>query len=74
MVGMNIPKDQLNSIVKRTMKEADCDKDGFISLDEFKKVLLYNHLNYLMIVIIIIIKALDDIEVAERMSVCFSRT
>ena len=38
MVGMNIQKDRLNSIVKRTMKEADTDRNGFISLEEFKKV------------------------------------
>lgn len=36
---MNIPKDQFNSIVARTMKEADLDQDGFITFDEFKKVL-----------------------------------
>ena len=39
MVGMNIAKEHLNSIVKRTMKEADTNRDGFITLDEFKKVM-----------------------------------
>lgn len=29
---------QLNSIVRRTMKEADEDKDNFIDFEEFKKV------------------------------------
>ena len=44
---MNIQKDRLNSIVKRTMKEADTDKNGFISLDEFKKVCnIINNNNY----------------------------
>ena len=32
---------QLNSIVHRTMTEADKDKDSFIDFEEFKKVLTY---------------------------------
>ena len=43
MVGMNIPQEHVHSIVKRTMKEADEDKDNFISLEEFKKVNIFNN-------------------------------
>ena len=38
MVGHHIPGEQLDLIVKRTMKEADEDKDNFLNFDEFKKV------------------------------------
>ena len=46
MVGMNIPQEHVHSIVKRTMKEADEDKDDFISLEEFKKVNIHVFNNY----------------------------
>jgi len=39
MVGDNITEEQLNSIAERTIMEADDDKDGFISFDDFCKVL-----------------------------------
>lgn len=39
MVGLHIPKEQLNSIVRRTIKEADKDKDNCINLEEFKQAL-----------------------------------
>ena len=38
MVGIHIPKEQINLIVRRTMKEADVNKDDAISFEEFKKV------------------------------------
>ena len=38
MVGIHIPREQINLIVRRTMKEADLNKDDSISFDEFKKV------------------------------------
>lgn len=41
MVGHHIPHEQLDLIVKRTMKEADEDKDNFLNFDEFKKVQRY---------------------------------
>merc|ERR1712110_775789 len=39
MVGDNFTEEQLNSIAERTIMEADDDKDGFISFDDFCKVL-----------------------------------
>jgi len=39
MVGANISKDQLVSIAERTLLEADTDKDGIISFEEFVRVL-----------------------------------
>lgn len=39
MVGLHIPSEHLNSIVKRTLKEADKDKDNKISLEELTEVL-----------------------------------
>ena len=50
MVGLNIPKDQVSSIVKKTMKEADEDKDNFISLEEFKKVLIIKLMSMIFLV------------------------
>lgn len=38
MVGLNITEEQLGSIVKRTMKEADKNKDELIDIEEFKRV------------------------------------
>ncbi|XP_064403797.1 calcineurin B homologous protein 1-like isoform X2 [Halichondria panicea] len=39
MVGLHIPKDQLNSIVRRTMKEADENEDNLIDMGEFTRCL-----------------------------------
>uniref|UniRef100_A0A914HJ13 EF-hand domain-containing protein n=1 Tax=Globodera rostochiensis TaxID=31243 RepID=A0A914HJ13_GLORO len=39
MVGSNITADQLDSIADRTITEADADKDGKISFDEFCKAM-----------------------------------
>ncbi len=39
MVGLHIPKEQLNSIVRRTMKEADKNDDNLIDMEEFLKCL-----------------------------------
>lgn len=35
MVGANITSDQLDKIADRTIEEADADRDGKISFDEF---------------------------------------
>ncbi|CCD72397.1 EF-hand domain-containing protein [Caenorhabditis elegans] len=35
MIGVGVPKDQVNSIADRTMREADRDGDGFITFQEF---------------------------------------
>lgn len=39
MVGSNISEDQLQSIAHRTITEADTDKDGLISFEEFVQAL-----------------------------------
>jgi serine/threonine-protein phosphatase 2B regulatory subunit len=39
MVGTNLTDVQLQQIVDKTIQEADEDKDGMISIDEFQKVL-----------------------------------
>jgi len=39
MVGSNISQDQLVSIAQRTISEADTDKDGLISFEEFVQAL-----------------------------------
>eukprot|EP00794_Sanderia_malayensis_P019913 gene19913-21860_t len=39
MVGVNISDEQLGCIADRTMSEADHDRDGYISFDEFKKMM-----------------------------------
>lgn len=39
MVGLHISNEELTSIVRRTMREADKDQDGFIDLEEFKTAL-----------------------------------
>jgi calcineurin B family protein 1 len=39
MVGSNISQDQLQSIAHRTISEADSDKDGLISFEEFVQAL-----------------------------------
>ena len=38
LVGHHIAQEQVYSIVKRTMREADINEDQFISLEEFKQV------------------------------------
>lgn len=38
MVGSNLKDQQLQQIVDKTIMEADLDKDGKISFDEFKKM------------------------------------
>lgn len=38
MIGVGVPKDQVNSIADRTMREADRDGDGFITFQEFCNV------------------------------------
>lgn len=38
MVGSNLKDQQLQQIVDKTLMEADLDKDGKISFDEFKKM------------------------------------
>jgi len=39
MVGSNISSDQLESIAQRTIQDADVDKDGLISFEEFVNAL-----------------------------------
>ena len=39
MVGDNITEAQLNSIAERTLAEADEDKDGFVTFDDFKNIM-----------------------------------
>ncbi|XP_003385569.1 PREDICTED: calcineurin B homologous protein 1-like [Amphimedon queenslandica] len=39
LVGHHIAQEQVYSIVKRTMREADINEDQFISLEEFKQAL-----------------------------------
>lgn len=39
MVGSNISEEQLGSIADRTLIEADTDKDGVITFDEFVKIM-----------------------------------
>lgn len=39
MVGANISDEQLGSIADRTLSEADDDQDGYISFDEFSKMM-----------------------------------
>jgi Ca2+-binding EF-hand superfamily protein len=39
LVGLNIPQEQVNQIVSRTMKEADLDKDNHLDFEEFKRAL-----------------------------------
>jgi len=39
MVGDNITESQLSSIADRTLAEADEDKDGFITFDDFKNIM-----------------------------------
>lgn len=38
MLGMKVTDEQLQSIAERAIQEADLDKDGAISFDEFRKV------------------------------------
>lgn len=38
MVGVNIGKEQLESIAHRTIKDADADSDDAIDFEEFKQV------------------------------------
>lgn len=38
MVGSNKSSEQLTAIADRTMQEADEDKDGYLSYEEFSKV------------------------------------
>ena len=38
MVGSNLKDQQLQQIVDKTIMEADLDKDGKISFEEFKKM------------------------------------
>lgn len=38
MLGMQVTEEQLQSIAERAIQEADLDKDGAISFDEFRKV------------------------------------
>lgn len=38
MVGSNLKDQQLQQIVDKTLMEADLDKDGKISFEEFKKM------------------------------------
>lgn len=40
--NLEIPKDQIDGIVDATFKEADTDKDGKISFDEYR-VLVTKH-------------------------------
>ena len=51
LVGVNIPQEQINSIVRRTMREADLDKDDFISLSEFKAV--HTKINIIIIIVML---------------------
>lgn len=39
MVGDNITEAQLSSIAERTLAEADEDKDGFITFEDFKNIM-----------------------------------
>ncbi|XP_038163889.1 calcineurin B homologous protein 2 isoform X1 [Cyprinodon tularosa] len=39
MLGMQVTEEQLQSIAERAIQEADLDKDGAISFDEFRKSL-----------------------------------
>lgn len=39
MLGLQVTEEQLQSIAERAIQEADLDKDGAISFDEFKKSL-----------------------------------
>ena len=45
MVGTNLTDVQLQQIVDKTILEADSDRDGKISFDEFSKVLANTDLN-----------------------------
>ena len=47
MVGVNIDDDQLALIADRTIQEADDDKDGFISYEEFSKVRVFIVISHL---------------------------
>ncbi|TRY89848.1 hypothetical protein DNTS_024915 [Danionella cerebrum] len=40
MLGMQVTEEQLESIADRTIQEADLDRDGAISFEEFRKVSL----------------------------------
>ena len=41
MVGANISDEQLGIIADRTLSEADDDQDGYISFEEFSKVIRF---------------------------------
>lgn len=40
MLGTQVTEEQLQSIAERAIQEADLDKDGAVSFDEFRKVKL----------------------------------
>lgn len=62
MVGTNLNDTQLQQIVDKTVQQADTDKDGLISFNEFVKVLIQFTSNWSSFSSLQMIHNVEDLE------------